>query len=175
MRCSMFALPLLAGLFLLSGKELDVKGDFKTWKKGIPAGWSFNRWKGFQPLAEMRLVEEDGINFTIATARTPATVVRLLEGVDCRLPLIVMTGAAMWKGGIVDEHYLQASEVESLSALCRKYGVRPFFRRYRRHAIVILLIVAAIITPTSDPFTLSIVFFPLYLLYEFSALLVKKE
>ena len=52
---------------------------------------------------------------------------------------------------------------------------RPFFRRYRRHAIVILLIVAAIITPTSDPFTLSIVFFPLYLLYEFSALLVKKE
>ena len=74
-----------------------------------------------------RLVEEEGINFTIATARTPATVVRLLEGVDCRLPLIVMTGAAMWKGGIVDEHYLQASEVESLSALCRKYGVRPFF------------------------------------------------
>ena len=79
-----------------------------------------------------RLVEEEGINFTIATARTPATVVRLLEGVDCRLPLIVMTGAAMWKGGIVDEHYLQASEVESLSALCRKYGVRPFFSTYRR-------------------------------------------
>lgn len=77
-----------------------------------------------------RLVEEEGINFTIATARTPATVVRLLEGVDCQLPLIVMTGAAMWKGGIVDEHYLQASEVESLSALCRKYGVRPFFYTY---------------------------------------------
>lgn len=52
---------------------------------------------------------------------------------------------------------------------------RNFFRRYRKHAIVILLIIAAVITPTSDPFTLAVVFFPLYLLYEFSAILVKPE
>ncbi len=51
---------------------------------------------------------------------------------------------------------------------------RAFFRRYRRHAIVVLLILAAIITPTGDPFTLAIVFLPLYLLYELSALIVKK-
>ncbi|MBQ2491685.1 MAG: twin-arginine translocase subunit TatC, partial [Muribaculaceae bacterium] len=44
---------------------------------------------------------------------------------------------------------------------------------YRKHAIVVLLILAAIITPTGDPFTLTIVFLPLYLLYELSALLVK--
>lgn len=61
MRYSMFALPLLAGLFLLSGKELDVKGDFQTWKKGTPAGWRFNQWNGFQPLAEMRLIEESDL------------------------------------------------------------------------------------------------------------------
>ncbi len=52
---------------------------------------------------------------------------------------------------------------------------RDFFKRYRKHAIVILLTVAAIITPTSDPFTLTIVFLPLYLLYEISALFVKKK
>ena len=52
---------------------------------------------------------------------------------------------------------------------------RPFFNRYRRHAIVVLLILAAFITPTGDPFTLLVVFLPLYLLYELSALLVKKE
>lgn len=52
---------------------------------------------------------------------------------------------------------------------------RSFFRRYRRHAIVVLLILAAIITPTSDPFTLMLVFLPLYLLYEVSALIVKKD
>src|SRR6185369_8600681 len=43
-----------------------------------------------------------------------------------------------------------------------------FMRKYRRHAIVIILIVAAIITPTSDATTLMLVAIPLYLLYEIS-------
>ena len=50
---------------------------------------------------------------------------------------------------------------------------RSFFRKYRRHAIVVLLIVAALITPTGDPFTLFAVFLPIYALWEFSAHLVK--
>ena len=50
---------------------------------------------------------------------------------------------------------------------------RRFFKTYRRHAIVILLILAAFITPSSDPFTLSVVFVPLYALYELSAWVVK--
>ena len=49
---------------------------------------------------------------------------------------------------------------------------RGFFKTYRRHAIVVLLILAAIITPTGDPFTLMVVFLPIYLLYELSAFLV---
>lgn len=51
---------------------------------------------------------------------------------------------------------------------------RSFFRRYRRHAIVGLMIVAALITPTGDPFTLFAVFLPIYALWEFSASLVKE-
>jgi sec-independent protein translocase protein TatC len=43
-----------------------------------------------------------------------------------------------------------------------------FMRKYRRHAIVIILIVAAIITPTSDATTLTLVSVPLWLLYEVS-------
>ena len=50
---------------------------------------------------------------------------------------------------------------------------RSFFRRYRRHAIVARLVVAALITPTGDPFTLFAVFLPIYALWEFSAHLVK--
>lgn len=50
---------------------------------------------------------------------------------------------------------------------------KAFLRKYRRHAIVIIVILAAIITPTGDPFTLFIVAIPLYLLFEFSILLVK--
>jgi sec-independent protein translocase protein TatC len=43
-----------------------------------------------------------------------------------------------------------------------------FMRKYRRHAIVIILIVAAIITPTSDATTLTLVAVPLWFLYEMS-------
>jgi sec-independent protein translocase protein TatC len=43
-----------------------------------------------------------------------------------------------------------------------------FMRTYRRHAIVVILIAAAIITPTSDATTLMLVFIPLYFLYEIS-------
>ena len=39
-------------------------------------------------------------------------------------------------------------------------------RRYRRHAIVVMFIVAAIITPTPDPFTQTMFAAPLYALYE---------
>lgn len=67
-------------------------------------------------------------------------------------------------------------ELPLLAWLLGKIGVlkRGFFRKYRRHAIVVLLILAAVITPTGDPFTLTIVFLPIYLLYELSALLVKE-
>lgn len=43
-----------------------------------------------------------------------------------------------------------------------------FLKKYRRHAFVLLLIAAAIITPTTDPFSLAIISVPLYLLYEAS-------
>ena len=44
---------------------------------------------------------------------------------------------------------------------------------YRRHAIVAILIVAAIITPTTDMFTLFVVALPIYLLYELSTQIVR--
>jgi sec-independent protein translocase protein TatC len=68
-------------------------------------------------------------------------------------------------------------ELPLLSWLLSQIGLlkRSFFKRFRRHAIVVLLIAAALITPSGDPFTLSIVFFPLYGLYELSAFFVKKD
>ena len=44
---------------------------------------------------------------------------------------------------------------------------------YRRHAIVAILVMAAIVTPTTDVFTLFVVAFPIWLLYELSILIVK--
>ena len=45
-----------------------------------------------------------------------------------------------------------------------------FMRTYRRHAVVVILIIAAVITPTSDATTLVMVALPLYVLYEISIL-----
>jgi len=67
-------------------------------------------------------------------------------------------------------------ELPLLCWLLGNIGVlnRDFFAKYRRHAIVALVVLAAMITPTGDLFTLSVVFLPLYILYETSALLVPK-
>lgn len=50
-----------------------------------------------------------------------------------------------------------------------------FLRKYRRHAIVIILVIAAVITPTSDIFTLLLVSLPMYMLYEISILISKQK
>lgn len=62
-----------------------------------------------------------------------------------------------------------------LSWLLAQLGFRSagFMRKYRKHAIVVILIVAAIITPTSDVFTLSLVALPMWLLYEMSIYIIK--
>lgn len=52
---------------------------------------------------------------------------------------------------------------------------KTFLRKYRRHSLVLIVIIAAIITPTGDPFTLTVVSVPLYLLYELSILMVKDK
>ncbi len=49
-----------------------------------------------------------------------------------------------------------------------------FMRNYRRHAIVIILIASAVITPTGDAFTLSIVALPIWMLYEISIIIVAR-
>ena len=65
-------------------------------------------------------------------------------------------------------------EIPILSWLLGRLGIlhREDMQQYRRHAIVAILVIAAIITPTSDVITLSIVSLPMYLLYELSILLV---
>jgi len=61
-------------------------------------------------------------------------------------------------------------ELPMLVYVLSKFGLLTphFMRTYRRHAVVVLMIVAAIITPTADAGTLMLVFVPLYVLYEIS-------
>lgn len=61
-------------------------------------------------------------------------------------------------------------EMPVLIYLLSRLGIvnKKFLRKYRKYAIVIILILAAVITPTADPFTMLVVSVPILLLYEFS-------
>ncbi len=79
------------------------------------------------------------------------TMIILVMGAVFELPLLCW---ALGKGGLLK---------------------RGFFGKWRRHAIVVLLVLAALITPTGDPITLMVVFLPLYGLWEFSSTLVPAD
>lgn len=66
-------------------------------------------------------------------------------------------------------------EIPLLAWVLSQLGLisRPFLREYCKHAVVVLLILAAVITPSGDPFTLAVVFIPLFLLYELAILVVR--
>ncbi len=66
-------------------------------------------------------------------------------------------------------------EIPVLSWIMAKLGLinSSVMVKFRRHAIVAVLIISAIITPTSDIFTLMLVAMPIWLLYEASILIVK--
>lgn len=66
-------------------------------------------------------------------------------------------------------------EMPMLSWLFAKLGFleASFMHNHRKHAVIIILLVTAIITPTSDIFTLLLVGFPMWIPFECSILVVK--
>ncbi|MCM1066292.1 MAG: Cof-type HAD-IIB family hydrolase [Muribaculaceae bacterium] len=70
-----------------------------------------------------------GALITVATARTPATVVPLLAGITTNAPAIVMTGCALWdrrKDRFDLPHFLPADDVLKAMDICLRHGVHPF-------------------------------------------------
>lgn len=67
-------------------------------------------------------------------------------------------------------------EIPMLAWVLSSMGIlhKDFLKQYRKVAVTVLLILAAAITPSGDPFTLMVVFLPLYMLYELSILVVKE-
>ena len=66
-------------------------------------------------------------------------------------------------------------ELPVVSLLLSKLGIlkSDFLKKYRKHALVIILVISAIITPTTDIFTLLLVSVPILLLYELSIVICK--
>ena len=85
-----------------------------------------------------RLTAEHDMLFTVATARTPATVVPLMSEVNSSLPYIVLAGAAMWdarQGAFVDVQSIPHDTVRDIAAIFERHALHPFI--YRQHANII--------------------------------------
>lgn len=97
-------------------------------------------------LGDYQVSEKVQNTITLASFVSTVTTMTLIAGIVFELPIAVYF---LSKIGILTPH---------------------FMRTYRRHAVVVILILAAIITPTSDATTLFMVALPLYVLYEISIL-----
>ena len=81
-----------------------------------------------------RIIGELGGLFTIATARTPATVVPLMQEVHATLPFIVIGGSAMWNpvtNSYEHTHGIDDETVNAVSDVFDRHHAHPFI--YRRH------------------------------------------
>lgn len=104
----------------------------------------------FQFLATYQVDSEISNTITLTSYISTFTTLTLMMGVVFQLPVVAFI---LGKIGIVDSGLL-------------KY--------YRRHAIIVIAIIAAVITPTTDIFTLLLVTLPIYLLYELSIFVVRR-
>ncbi len=70
-----------------------------------------------------------GALITVATARTPATVVPLLSHTLTTPPAIVMTGAAQWlrqEGKFSNVTFIPREDLQEIDGVCRRYDLHPF-------------------------------------------------
>lgn len=88
--------------------------------------------------------------FSLTSYISMFTSMVLIFGIVFEFPTVVMALSAM---GVISKETLKS---------------------FRRHAICAVLILAAVITPSGDPFSLMVVSVPLYLLYEFSVLICRR-
>lgn len=68
-------------------------------------------------------------------------------------------------------------EFPSVLAVLSHLGLidREDMKSWRRYAVLVILILAAVLTPTGDPFTMLVVAVPLYALYEFSIFICRPK
>lgn len=75
-----------------------------------------------------------GADFTVATARTPGTLYKLLGDVEMRLPAIVMTGAALWnraEGAYTDPCFLPQEQADTMLDIMTRLRAPAFIYSLR--------------------------------------------
>lgn len=106
----------------LDGTLLNAKGIISDYtKKGL-----------------IKLIGQ-GIHFSVATARTPATVVDLLAGVPLQVPIVVMNGTAVYD--IAQNKYLAVQYIDGLvakqvQAVIKSHHQNTFIYTIKEHQLI---------------------------------------
>lgn len=78
-------------------------------------------------------LSQQGALITVASARTPASIVPLLEDCNINIPYIVMTGAALFHPESMTYSNLIALDIEDVARVAytfTEYGINPFFYHF---------------------------------------------
>lgn len=91
-------------------------------------------------IEKLNTLIDNGAAFTVATARTPATVTSLMKDVNATLPFIVMAGCAEWEPkeneySVV--RFIDPTIVKSITDIFCKYGNTPFIYNKSGNTIVV--------------------------------------
>ena len=89
---------------------------------------------------EINRMFDDGVKFTIATMRTPASLMKLTDDINLNLPVIVMDGAALYD--LEEKTYLKAyiisnSTTHKLTDLIKEAGLNYFLNALCDDTLVI--------------------------------------
>ncbi len=72
--------------------------------------------------------------FTVATARTFATVLQMFKDVNINLPLVLMNGVMIYdpvRKGIISSHSISIESIEKVFSVYRKYEILPLVYRQK--------------------------------------------
>lgn len=88
----------------------------------------------------LNLAIERGVLFSVATARTPATLSVLLRDVDIRIPMVCMTGVALWDrpaNRYYDVQHFQPDTVNEILKVYKECGLPAFLYTLKENQITI--------------------------------------
>lgn len=91
-------------------------------------------------IAKLNELIGKGMMFTVATARTPATVVGLMDKVNANLPFIVMAGCAQWDNNTKEyksANIIHDENISRITGIFERNGNNPFVYYRQGNQIIV--------------------------------------
>ncbi len=104
---------------------------------------TFLNSKGEISVGTRKLISEalnNGVDFTLATARTFATVTQMFDGIPLRLPVVLMNGVMVYDMSLkapVTCHSIDKESTRKVFDVYKKHNIFPLIYRYRNPCLEI--------------------------------------